>query len=66
MPRASIVSQINSDALNLAAAASCSGHAENGRWPVGFAATLSRAVVVLGEIQRPSGELFEPVGRVLS
>ncbi len=32
----------------------------------GFAATLSRAVVVLGEIQRPSGELFEPVGRVLS
>ncbi|MDR7926226.1 hypothetical protein RIE95_04335 [Acidithiobacillus thiooxidans] len=27
---------------------------------------LFRAVVVLGEIQRPSGELFEPVGRVLS
>ncbi len=27
---------------------------------------LFRAVVVLGEILRPSGELFEPVGRVLS
>jgi len=27
---------------------------------------LFRAVVVLGEIQRSSGALFEPVGRVLS
>jgi hypothetical protein len=27
---------------------------------------LARAVVVLGEILRPSGELFEPAGRVLS
>jgi len=27
---------------------------------------LFRAVVVLGEILRPSGELFEPEGRVLS
>jgi hypothetical protein len=33
---------------------------------MGFAATLARAVVVLGEILRPSGELFEPKGRVLS
>ena len=32
----------------------------------GFAATLARAVVVLGEILRPSGELFDPKGRVLS
>ncbi len=37
-----------------------------GRWRGGFAATLSRAVVVLGENLRPSGELFEPKGRVLS
>jgi len=27
---------------------------------------LARAVVVLGEILRPSGELSEPKGRVLS
>ncbi|MBU2738169.1 hypothetical protein HJG40_05050 [Acidithiobacillus sp. ATCC 19703] len=32
----------------------------------GFAATLACAVVVLGEILRPSGELSEPKGRVLS
>ncbi|GEM_PF-5377305 len=39
---------------------------EHGGGPGGFAATLARAVVVLGEILRPSGELSEPVGRVLS
>jgi len=39
---------------------------DNGSGPAGFAATLARAVVVLGEILRPSGELFEPAGRVLS
>ncbi|MBU2843382.1 MULTISPECIES: hypothetical protein [Acidithiobacillus] len=39
---------------------------ENGGWPGSFAATLARTVVVLGEILRPSGELFEPAGRVLS
>ncbi|MDR7926611.1 hypothetical protein RIE95_06335 [Acidithiobacillus thiooxidans] len=37
-----------------------------GSYPLGFAATLARAVVVLGEILRPSGELSEPKGRVLS
>ncbi|MDR7926959.1 hypothetical protein RIE95_08190 [Acidithiobacillus thiooxidans] len=38
----------------------------SGVGPGSFAATLARAVVVLGEILRPSGELFEPAGRVLS
>jgi len=41
-------------------------HIENGRGQRSFAATLARAVVVLGEILRPSGELSEPAGRVLS